>query len=797
MQQWDEISLLLEETLTLPAAEQQAFVNTRLSGQPELQQLLWSLVENATQAEQFFDHLQLEIAEIITQPEANPLMSFDQIGVYRIRKELGRGGMAVVYEAERNDGQFQQTVAIKVMQKSLATEEGALRFRVERQLLARLNHPNIARLYDGGTTEQGLPYIVMEKIEGVSLNRYLTDTSLSHEQRWDLFMEITEAVEYAHKNRIVHGDLKPENIWITPEGKVKLLDFGIATLLSEEENQAQALFTPDYASPEHWQGKPLLFASDIFQLGLLFLKINNRRNPLKGLLNKGSMMAHEVMDEYLSVVSLPTEPKALVSKCLAWPPEGRYAHASDLKQEIYRLKHHFPLEAMPSKGTYLAKKFVQRNAWKVGISAAFTLLFLIISGVYFININRQKQKAETEAAKAQAVSGFLVNLLTESDPYENLGQDVPVKELVKKALPQLEEGQLPDEVRISLLEIVGKIYHNYYEDAEALKAYLEVENWYRSRFDKVEEIPDFPYLLNSIAVSYRYLDSAEKATQYFEEAWQLRHVQVKQSLDSTSGRILNDYAIYYQENGDFTSSDSLLTLAIRHLIGSLGMYHTETATAYHNWGVSLLRRGLYAQADSILHHALLIRNQVLAKNHPYRLSTLHNMGRVKYYQKQYDSAIYLYSDVLQRLHQVFGEKGYTQWITLYNDLAFSFLNQNQIDSAKHYAELNLTYHLKFYGETHGKTAFAYNALAGIYRKENKTKQALVYQLKGLEGIAQSVGKNHYHYATFLFNTARLEKELGNSSSAKARLKSALAIRIETFGPDNPLTQEIKQYLQSL
>lgn len=797
MQQWDKISLLLEETLTLPAAEQRTFVSTQLSGQPELQQLLWTLVENATQAERFFDKLQLEIADIITQPESHPALPLQQIGVYRIRKELGRGGMAVVYEAERNDGQFQQTVAIKVMQKSLASEEGEIRFRMERQLLARLNHPNIARLYDGGTTQQGLPYIVMEKIEGVSLNRYLTDTSLSLEQRWDLFMEITEAVEYAHKNRIVHGDLKPENIWITPEGKVKLLDFGIATLLNEEGNQAQSLFTPDYASPEHWQGKPLLFASDIFQLGLLFLKINNRRNPLKGLLNKGSMMAHEVMEEYLSVVSLPTEPKAIVAKCLAWAPEERYAHASDVKQEIYRLKHHLPLVAMPSKGMYLAKKIIQRNAWKVGITSVFSLLLLLTSTLYLINLNRQKQKAETEAAKAQAVSGFLVNLLTESDPYENLGKDVPVKELMKRALPKLDEGQIPDEVRISLLEICAKIYHNYYEDEEALKAYLEVENWYRSRFDKVEEIPDFPYLLNSIAVSYRYLDSTDLAKKYFLEAWELRQRQTANTLDSTSGRILNDYAIFYQEKGQFTTSDSMLTLAIQHMLGSLGRNHSETATAYHNWGVSLLRRGLYPQADSILSISLQIRNVVLPENHPYRLSTLHNKGRVKYYQKQYDSAIYLYAEALSRLHQVFGEQGYAQWITLYNDIAFSYLNQNQRDSAKHYAETNLNYHLRFYGENHGKTAFAYNTLAAIYRKENQMEQALDFQLKGLEGIEHSVGKQHYHYATFLYNTARIESEMGNTVSAKKRLEAALAIRTETFGKDNPLTQEVHQYLQSL
>ncbi len=284
-ERWRRADQLFDEALDLPRAERGAFLDRACEGDAELRALVGRLLKNAESGHTELDAGEAMVAPLLERlrnemdrsemdrPEEDPLLGA-MVGRYRIVREIGRGGMAVVYLAERADGQFRQQVALKVLSGSLAVGEIARRFDQERQILALARHPGIARLLDGGVAPGGQPYLVMEHVEGRPIDRYCDDEALSVADRVRLFLQVARAVEDAHRNLVVHRDIKPSNILVTPEGHAKLLDFGIAKLLDPNaaapfSRSSVRLMTPAYASPEQVQGNPVTTASDVYQLGLL------------------------------------------------------------------------------------------------------------------------------------------------------------------------------------------------------------------------------------------------------------------------------------------------------------------------------------------------------------------------------------------------------------------------------------------------------------------------------------------------------------------------------------------------
>ena len=282
-ERWLRIREILDEAISLPANQRPEYLNRTCAGDDELRAELDSLVRSHEQAgEAFMSAPAVDLKSLV--PDRNPRSSHigRRIGVYKIVEEIGHGGMGEVYRAVRADGQFDKQVAIKLVRVGMDTAFVLERFRYERQILASLDHNNIARLYDGGTTEDGVPYLVMELIEGTPIDQYCEEHDLSVADRLELFVQVCSAVQYAHQRLVIHRDIKPSNILVTADGVPKLLDFGIAKILDSSAGTETTLvrpMTPEYASPEQIRGEPITTATDVYSLGVVLYRMLTGKSP--------------------------------------------------------------------------------------------------------------------------------------------------------------------------------------------------------------------------------------------------------------------------------------------------------------------------------------------------------------------------------------------------------------------------------------------------------------------------------------------------------------------------------------
>jgi eukaryotic-like serine/threonine-protein kinase len=433
-QRWDRLKTILGEALEQnSSADRIALVERRCGQDTDLLEEAESLLAEAEallkdRTDSFEDCAQ-NAASTFWQ-EGSP-RGGERVGAYVIVRELGRGGMGTVFLAERADGQFEKQVAIKILNRGADTAEILRRFRAERQILARLDHPGIARLLDAGTTDDGLPYFIMDYIVGAPVTRFAVAQRLSTRQRLELFLKICAAVEFAHRNLVVHRDIKPSNIVANVEGEPKLLDFGIAKLLAKDEDAAQSTteaqqhLTPISASPEQAKGDPITVATDIYSLGALLYEMLSDQKPHR------FSTARPTREELALVVGeqVPPAPSAVASDAqtarllrgdldaivlfaMHKEPEMRYATVADLADDIRRHLARKPVVARHPTLGYRAKCLVKRNGSRLVASAA---VVIVLAGVLFAFWARSQQNARGAAAIAQKSIAVL--------PFENLSSD--------------------------------------------------------------------------------------------------------------------------------------------------------------------------------------------------------------------------------------------------------------------------------------------------------------------------------------------------------------------------------------
>ncbi|MEO1085707.1 MAG: serine/threonine-protein kinase, partial [Acidobacteriota bacterium] len=533
----------------------------------------------------------------MTEPTTARDDQLENLGPFRLLEVLGEGGMGTVYLGERADGTYQQQVAIKVVKEGLIGTHVKRRFERERQILARMEHPSVARLLDGGTTPEGLPYLVMEYVAGQPIDVYCDQHRLSIEARLRLFRKVCLGVQMAHSNLIVHRDLKPSNILVSADGLPKLLDFGISKLLEEDDPAAgtaltllgQRVLTPEYASPEQVRDEPITTGVDIYALGLLLHRLLTSDRPYALPTTRGEALRKAICEtpaERPSVTvarltsadlskgeaiaaARSTEPRRLrrrlagdldhiVSKALRKEPSERYESVELLSADIDRHLEGLPVEARRGGWRYRTGRFLRRH--RVAVVAGVSVVLALAAGLVgqtreAERANREAERATLEATTSARVADFLVTLFDASDPM--LTREVPTgRQLLDRGVERIHH-ELSDEplIQARLMSTLGRVYHNQ-------GLFAEAEPLFATALERRQEVleaghPDIATSHLDLADDLRTQGRLEAAMPHYEQAVSMRREHF--GADSIElAQALNNMALGLIRIGDYDRAQELL-----------------------------------------------------------------------------------------------------------------------------------------------------------------------------------------------------------------------------------------------
>jgi serine/threonine-protein kinase len=472
---------LFDRAIDVPAGARSAWIAENVADEEE-RAALQRLLAAADDTDRGF--LDTPIGEHASKLTAEDVLAESlvgqRIGAFRLVRLLGKGGMAAVFLGTREDGDFRQSVAIKLLRRGLYSEIEQRLFLRERQVLASLNHPNIARLFDGGLTDAGVPYLVMEYVDGKTITRYAAEHALDVRERLDLFLTVCRAVEAAHRALIVHRDIKPPNILVAEDGTVKLLDFGIAKLLEDNvEGATVGIFTPDYAAPEQINAEAITTATDVYALGVLLHELLLGVRPGNTTRRPSTLVTNNAQTSAAGTTTAPAQLRKrlrgdldnVLMKALEQDPEQRYASAGAFAEDIERHLAGQPVAAHPPSAWYRTRKFVSRHRGGVLTTAAFFLAILASLGIALWQTNvarRQAQVAREQAERADTTRQFLIGVFDQAEPDANLGKPITAKQLLDQGEQQLAAGaDLQTGTRLDLTVLIAHLYWDLGDSAHA------------------------------------------------------------------------------------------------------------------------------------------------------------------------------------------------------------------------------------------------------------------------------------------------------------------------------------------
>ncbi len=620
---WNRVRQCFDLATSLPPEQRPAFIAAELgdsSDAREVRTLLDALADKIVD----LDVGPVALLRVEVSREQGELPQ--RIGPYLIIRQIGEGGMGAVYEARRDDDNYHQRVAIKIVRGSIRSSSVERRFRRERQILATLNHPNIAVLLDGGVCLDHTPYLVMEFVDGLAIDSYCDAASLGVRERLSLFATVCAAVDYAHRSLIVHRDIKPANILVTSTGVPKLLDFGIAKLLRSEldtdENTMTAgdarFFTPDYASPEQLRGEQVTTSADVYALGAVLYQMLTGSKPFR--------TAKSSQELQVRLLSDPPPPSAIAQAgmrrqirgeldnitlmALRPDPSRRYSSPRDLADDIQRFLKGLPIKAQRSSYRYRAQKFVVRH--RAGVAAA-ALVGVSLAGGVAVTLNQSRlardaaATAEAERAKAVQVTSFLQGIIGSADPSwysqdAKPGPNTTVLEALQRAAARISRdlaGQ--PEVEATMRRTIGNAY-------QALGMPDSAEPQLRKALAIDRRLNPSPTL--DLARDFRDLGAARLqrgdftgASEYLGEA-----VAIRRSLDDTTSSematAMSDHSIALTRLGNLGGAERLLLNAIAISRRIFGESHPTYAGGLSNLAGIRNERGDLAGAEKYLHESL-------------------------------------------------------------------------------------------------------------------------------------------------------------------------------------------------
>lgn len=810
-ERWQKIQSLFEQTLELVSDKRNAFLKQACADDRELYKEVISLLEADANTHSLLDGLALDAVDFAKDFN----LEGQHIGPYKIVREIGRGGMGAVYLAERAEGDFEQQVAVKLIKPGMDSRQILERFQSERQILARLMHPNIARLLDGGVNKDGLPYFAMEYLEGEPISDYCDKHKLSIEKRLELFQTICAAVHYAHRNLVVHRDLKPGNILVSEDGTVKLLDFGIAKVLVSDDDEARPeirtltqpgmrVMTPEYAAPEQMRGEPVTTATDIYALGVILYELLTGRRPFhfttqapseiervicttepekpSTAISKAKTTTQRTQSESEAgkddVSALrATHPKRLKRqlagdldnislKALKKEPERRYASAEQFLEDIKRYLAGLPVQARPDTFGYRAQKFMHRH--KGSLAAALAVVALIASLVVFYTqkLAQERDTARLEARKAERVSDFLTGLFKVSDPGQSKGEIITAREILEKGARRV-QNELADqpEVQTAMMDVIGHVYRSLglYGEAEGqLKAALHIqENIYGA------DSPETAGALISLALLYHDNFNHEKAEKALARALEIQRQKFGISSPEMAESLHLLAQIHYLK-GEYQTADSLYQTILNAVT-------LENSTAIlRDYGVLQRELGNYQKAEELYRKALALDRKLYGALHPEVAFDLHNLGDALRKQGELEVAEPFYRQALNMREKLFGEVHPDIGETL-NHLARLLSQKSDYDAAEPIARRALQIRKQVYGEENVAVVASSGNLAGILKAKGNLGEAELLYRWNLMTLRKLVGDEHPYVAAALSSVAAMLLANGDLPKSEEMYRRSLAL----------------------
>jgi eukaryotic-like serine/threonine-protein kinase len=814
---WERVQALFHDAVDLPPDERNAYLEAACGDDRELLAEVRASIEEDRRP----SLLDRGVADAANRLLHNEVTGLQEIGPYRLVRVLGEGGMGVVFLAERTD--LGTPAAIKILRDAWLSPARRQRFAAEQRTLAALNHPSIARLLDAGALSDGTPWIVMEYVPGVPLTDYSREHAPALRERLALFRAVCDAVLYAHRHLVIHRDLKPSNVLVTPEGQVKLVDFGISKQLDaavgDATRTAARLMTPAYAAPEQVRGEPTGLHTDVYSLGVILYELVTGRLPF----DLATRTPHEAAQ--IVVQHEPPRPSTIANDEQRGPlwsagrtaqgdvdvlcltamhkdPARRYRTVEALIRDLDHYENGEPLEARPDTFVYRAGKFVRRN-WRA-LSATAAALAVVVSVVtfYTIRLTRARNAAVTEAARAQRIQELMLNLLTGGEEAAGPADDLRVISLIDRGVLEADNLSAEPAVQVSMFRALGGIYQrlgnlaraesllqrtlerrralygaDHAEVAESLVA-MGLLRAAQAKMDEAEQL-----VREGLAMTKRHLaaddpavaratmalglvleerGSYKDAIVTLEEAARLHSSRQPASADlaATLRELFNSQ--FYA--GNFTTADEIGARVLAMSKRVSGERHALVAEDLINLGAVRYERGEYAEAERYYREALVITEGWYGKDHYKTGSNLTMLGRSLHMQTRLDEASAALTRAVAIQERVFGPV-HPRVASAVNDLGAVALRRKAFDEAEAaFRRMNAIY-TSVYGSKHYLIGIAVSNIGSVFSARNDHTGAEPFYREAIAMYEATQGARH-------MNTGIARLKLGDALVAQTRYKEA-------------------------
>ncbi len=712
---------IFSEALDLPEADRDAFIERECQGHAALKLRLEKLLagacasdENANQFDQIRDRV-WRSASGAKQSAAEDL-SGERIGHWLLEKQLARGGSSTVYLARRDDGEYDQRVALKVLRRGLDTDDIVARFHAERQILSTLDHPAIARIIDGGAITDGRPYLVLEYVNGDPISEYCQQQNCSEADRIHLIIDVLGAIALAHSHLVVHRDIKPSNILVSAEGRVSLLDFGIAKLLdpdtvpgvSMQTRQGVSLLTPGYASPEQLAGERISTASDIYQVGRV----------LRDLLNNRHASGDPTLED-TRAIKLPVDLAAILDMAMHPDADRRYLSAGDMVDDLRRYLDKRPVRARPDTLAYRFRKLVGRRPWLI---PAIGLVVFTLSG-YMVTLIKHNQQLKLEQERATTALEFMLETLRTKDPFTSVdsasGSGVTISEALDFGVQQLHGITSEDpELRLSLLNAMAEIYASLDQHLQAIElreAALELERTlYGTNSAAVVAS------LSKLATQYKTIGNYARADGFFSE--QLTVARAIYPPDHPELGVAEAEAGWFESRkGNFSRSESLLRSGISKMRSEEAQYALPLVNAM----VNLVRvQGSEAHQDNmqVLKDARRLADEFYGNRSALSALVLTEIGSALSDSGDYTAAEEYFNAAILVFQQVLG-RDHGETLAVLRNLGVLYQRRGEFARAENLHREVLEHYLRKYGAAHRGTATGYEHVATAVASQGRLAEA--------------------------------------------------------------------------